>query len=102
MRISLFCIAWYGVTLVAGCGVDLYAVSVSWIAISLSDLSLLCSAAICSVLFITLINDSASPFTLGCNGVTVSCLNPSSSAYLLKSSELNGGPLSLWIFLGIP
>ena len=37
---------------------------------------------------------SASPFALGCSGVTLWCSNPISSANNLNSVKLNGGPLS--------
>ena len=58
--------------------------------------------AISSVLFNTFMKLSASPFALGCSGVTLWCSNPISSANPLKSVELNGGPLSDSTFFGIP
>ena len=44
---------------------------------------------------------SASPFALGCSGVTLWCSNPISSVQSFKYVELNGGPLSDSIFFGI-
>ena len=47
-------------------------------------------------------NLSTSPFTLGWRAVTLWCWNPSCFANSLNSLELNGGPLSLSILLGVP
>ena len=45
---------------------------------------------------------SASPFALGCSGVTLCYINTISSANFLKSEELKGGPLSDSNRSGIP
>ena len=68
----------------------------------LLDVTVPSMCAICSVLFSTFVELSASPFALVCSPVTLWCSNPNSSANNLRSVELNGGPLADSIFLGIP
>ena len=58
--------------------------------------------AIAAVLFMSLLKPSTCPWALGCRGVIFLCVNPISAANSLKSSELNGGPLSDWTVLGTP
>ena len=84
---------------VAGCGLEQYLISMYYM-LELLDVPSLW--AICSVLFSTVMKLSASPFALGCSGVTLWCSNPISSAYNLKYVKLNWGLLSDYIFFDIP
>ena len=79
--------------------VDLYPMSIFWIAVLL-DLPSLC--VVCSVLLRTFLKHSASQFARGCSGVTRWYLNPISSANALNSTGLKSGLLSHSSLSGIP